>query len=132
MVPSSSVEIPAQNMSWKLLSALAKVSPAGSKTVAWVKVGPLGNALVSVEDHDRTLPSGRFAAEIAMWGHWITGPHWPTSDSFVPTYWSCPSEGITSKAGFPVRYPTSRTSFPPFSKNSTRSSYWPAASVVTF
>jgi hypothetical protein len=36
MVPSSRLEIPAQNMSWKLLSTLMKVSLTGSKIEAWL------------------------------------------------------------------------------------------------
>src|SRR5512147_618102 len=83
IVPFSSVDTPAQNMSWKLLSTLTKVSLTGSKTEAWVKVGPLGKPPVSVDDQDSTRPSGRFATEIAISGQAMTGPHEPKSDSFA-------------------------------------------------
>jgi hypothetical protein len=107
-------------MSWKLLSTLRKAPVPGSKTEAWLKVGPAGKESISVEDQVSTRPSGRLAAEIAISGHGITGPHSPNADRSARTKLSWPFAGIGWYAGLPVRYPTSRTSPPVFSKNSTR------------
>src|SRR2546422_5124334 len=75
--PSSSVETPAQNMSWKVLSVVWNVPALGSYTAEWVSSLSLGNAFVSVEDHVSTRPSASAAVLIAMCGHAITPPHAP-------------------------------------------------------
>jgi hypothetical protein len=55
--PSASVETPAQNMSWKLLSTVWNVPDAGSNNAACESSVLLGNAFVSVDDHESTRPS---------------------------------------------------------------------------
>ena len=59
MRPSSSVETPAQNMSWKLLSVLMNWPVCGSNTDECVNSRLAGNALVSVDDQVSTRPVGQ-------------------------------------------------------------------------
>jgi hypothetical protein len=75
--PSSSVDTPAQNMSWKLLSVVVNAPVLGFQIAEWVNSLVLGNALVSVDDQVRIRPSGSVAMLIGMCGHVSTGPHVP-------------------------------------------------------
>src|SRR6185436_17132309 len=76
--PSSSVETPAQNMSWKLLSTVWNVPVLGLNTAACVSSVLLGKSLTSVDDQVSTRPSASCATEIAMCGQAITDPQDPT------------------------------------------------------
>src|SRR5262249_50666259 len=77
--PSSSIDTPAQNMSWKLLSAVWNAPVAGSYNAArlhsWVSVR---KSFVSFDDQVNTRPSASAAALIAMCGHAITAPQEPS------------------------------------------------------
>ncbi|TMA30322.1 MAG: hypothetical protein E6J87_18540 [Deltaproteobacteria bacterium] len=100
MRPSSSVETPAQNMSWKLLSTVWNAPVAGSYSAARLSSRSLlRKSFASFDDQVSTRPSASSAALIAMCGQGITGPHEPSlRGSGEGAGSSCPSGGIRRSA----------------------------------
>ena len=130
MVPSARVDRPAQNMSWKLLSASMKVSVAGSNTEACVYSRLDGKRSVSVDDQVRMRPSGKVAAEMAISGHGMTLPHSPMVARSAAVGGAEPLFGSGRKDSPGGATCTSSTSPPPRSKKSTTMSCSPAARLM--